>query len=116
MVTDFDWKACWKLQSDEVLQLLEVGIAGGHQVDDGQNLFLKRQRVFLGQPQLRFELLNLTGLFHGPPDIFALQIELTVEILFRSEVAGVVHHARLLEGINKNKRIKKLISYLGIPF
>ena len=71
-----------KLHVDEVLQLLEVGVGDGEQVDDGHDLhqyhhhrhhhyhhhylLLQRQRVVLTQPELGAELLTLLTLLPRP--------------------------------------------------
>lgn len=50
-LTNLDWEAWWQAQGDEVTQFGKVGIADGHQVDDGRHLVTQGQRVLLTQPQ-----------------------------------------------------------------
>ena len=67
-------------------------VAGGHQVDDGDDLLLEAERVRLTQPQRAAELLGLRRLLLGPADVAALQVDVLVEVVLRRDITWVVRH------------------------
>ena len=92
MLTNLDWESSRQLQGDKVPQLGEVSVAGGHQVDDGKDLFLQGQREVLAQPQRRLELLDLGGLLDGAADVPLAQVHQGVEVLLWRDGGRVVRH------------------------
>ena len=67
-------------------------VAGGHQVDDGDDLLLEAEWVGLTQPQRAAELLGLRRLLLGPADVAALQVDVLVEVVLRRDITWVVRH------------------------
>ncbi|RUS84809.1 hypothetical protein EGW08_007424, partial [Elysia chlorotica] len=88
--TDLDGEARGELQGDEVAQLGEVGVALRHEVDDGDDLLLQRQREALAQPQARLELLDLGRLLLGPANVLVFEVHNVAEIFLWSDIARVV--------------------------
>lgn len=77
---------------------MEEGIVLSHQLHNGQNLILQRQRIVLAQPEMRLVSLQL-GSHHFGSTYFTLRLGAWVmgEIILHCDVARIVAGCLLLE-------------------
>ena len=91
-LTNFYRKTGWQLQHDEIFQLPEMCVRGGHKVDDRDELFWQGKRIVLGQPELSFEFLSFDRLLDRPSDIPAVHLTARIEILLGRYGAWIVRN------------------------